>query len=87
MPSQFVVENLASALLGICAGIFNAWAAARYGQTEKRYLVGGASSMAGFALIILYEFSTHRWAYLTGPYLIFMFVVPWIVRFKSTRAH
>jgi len=82
MPSQLVVENLASALLGICAGIFNAWAAARYGQTEKRYLVGGAASIAGVALILLYQFSTHRWTYLLGPYVIFVFAVPWMIRFK-----
>jgi hypothetical protein len=80
------MENLASALLGICAGLFNAWAASRYGQTEKRYLVGGSTFVAGFALIILYQFSTHRWAYLSGPYVLFAFLVPWIIRFKSTGA-
>jgi len=47
VASQFVIEHLASALLGIGAGLFNALTAARDGQTERRYLVGGAASIAG----------------------------------------
>jgi len=58
VASQFIIEHLASVLLGICAGLFNAWAAARYGQIEKRYLVGGAASIAGLSLIVLYQIST-----------------------------
>jgi len=85
MPLTSTLEHLSAILLAAVAGVINAWAAARYGRTEKRYLIGGAASLAGIGIIFLYQILTHRWQYLTALYIPVLFTVQWLADLKNKQ--
>jgi hypothetical protein len=78
-----MLDILASVVLATLAGLINAWAAARYGRTEKRYLIGGAASLAGIGILLVYEALTHRWRYTTGLYIPILFIVQWLAGLRK----
>ncbi len=71
--------------LAVLAGTFLAWLLARYGPTERTYVIYGVPALLGAAVIFLMDRYRHYQFNLLGIYLLVLLLTPRFVKFKPTN--
>jgi hypothetical protein len=84
MPS--IAISMAVAVgLAVLAGTFLAWLRARYGPTERTYVIYGVPALLGGVAIFLMDRYRHYQFNVLGIYIIVLLLTPRFVKFKPTK--